>query len=220
MRSKIIMLFFVIVPALSSYGDVQEQTSPAVGTNREYSEKSTDPIDSLAAASDSFDNKVRYLYSSTFQFRLSDLEGNMVSSNDERFKNKVMLFTIGGTWCSPCNEMTPFLKRLHAEYTVKGLEVVGVAFEKTKKGVKNPKTLVADYVSENKIQYLMLYGGAAQYASTPVFNQLPIFREFDGFPTIVVIARDGTAKLLVDNTFDEETAKRIERLVLELLAAE
>jgi thiol-disulfide isomerase/thioredoxin len=148
---------------------------------------------------------------------LPDLEGNVVSSSDERFENKVVLFDIWGTWCPPCREMTPVLNELHAKYASAGLEVVGAAFELLRDDVEDPKELVTKYVSENDIRYLMLYGGASEYASSLIFQKLP-FREFDGFPTVVLVGRDGKAAR-VEEDFDEGTAERLEAAVRELLAS-
>ena len=43
--------------------------------------------------------KLQKLKHTTFTFELPDLDGKIVSNNDERFENKVILFEIWGTWC-------------------------------------------------------------------------------------------------------------------------
>lgn len=110
--------------------------------------------------------------------------------------------------------MTPFLKKLHADYASDGLVIVGIAFEK-RADVKDPKKTVADYVAENEIEYLTLYGGVARYASDLVFKKLS-FREFDDFPTVVIVGKNGKVKRIEDG-YDEKIAERTEALIRELL---
>lgn len=150
-----------------------------------------------------------------FHFRLPDLEGQFVSSTDERFQGKVVLIDLWGTWCAPCRAMTPFVKQLHSRYASEGLEVVGIAFEKS--GAKDPSELVAEYVAEHGIDYLMLYGGAAELPTDLVFQKLPL-SEFDGFPTTLVLGRDGGVRAVVQG-YDDRIAQRLEKAVRRALAS-
>lgn len=158
---------------------------------------------------------VRKLKQSKFEFRLPDLEGNEVSNGDELFKDKVLLVDIWGTWCPPCRELTPVLQRLYETYQSDGLEIVGVAFEYPPDETSDPKDRLRKYIAEHEIEYTILYGGDAEYASTLVFEKLP-FNEFDGFPTIVIVDKDGDAKGIVEG-LDKRTESRLEAMVRELL---
>ena len=161
------------------------------------------------------DKAKRRLKQGKFTFNLPDLEGNSVSNTDKRFENKVVLYDIWGTWCPPCRKMTPFLKQLHADYASQGLVIVGIAMEYADDGGRDPKDLVVNYVEDNQMDYLILYAGAAEQPTELTFDILP-FIEFDGFPTSVVIARDGTVKAIRED-FNADIGKRIEAQVRELL---
>lgn len=158
---------------------------------------------------------VTALRNSKFTFRLPDLEGNMISNSDKRFKNKVVFFDLWGTWCPPCREMTPFIKKLHAEYESEGLVVVGIACELLRDDGEDPKKFVSEYVSKNDIKYLTLYAGADEHATSLAFDKFS-FREFDGFPTVVIVDRDGKVKRIEDG-YDEKIAGRLEAAVQDLL---
>jgi thiol-disulfide isomerase/thioredoxin len=50
-----------------------------------------------------------------FAFTFPDVDGKPVSLSDERFRGKVVLVTLGGTWCPNCHDeaqfLLPFLSR-------------------------------------------------------------------------------------------------------------
>ena len=60
-------------------------------------------------------------------FDLHDLEGKAVSSKDERFKGKVVLVDVFGTWCPPCIRAISTFSELHTKYGDDGLVILGIA---------------------------------------------------------------------------------------------
>src|SRR5260370_1395177 len=64
-----------------------------------------------------------------FQFQFPDLDGKTVSNTDEQFRGKVVLVTIGGTWCPNCRDEAPFLVDLYRKYHARGFEIVSLSFE-------------------------------------------------------------------------------------------
>ncbi|MGZ4035029.1 MAG: TlpA disulfide reductase family protein, partial [Bacteroidia bacterium] len=64
-------------------------------------------------------------------FNFKNLEGKNVSLKDDKFKNKVVLIQIMGSWCPNCMDETKFLAPFYDQYKSKGLEIVGLAFERT-----------------------------------------------------------------------------------------
>ncbi|HEX5632603.1 MAG TPA: TlpA disulfide reductase family protein, partial [Gemmatimonadales bacterium] len=64
-----------------------------------------------------------------YRFAFRDVEGRLVTSEDARFRGKVLLVDIFGTWCPACHDAAPTLVDLHRTRRARGLEIVGVAFE-------------------------------------------------------------------------------------------
>ena len=68
----------------------------------------------------------------TFNFSFPDLKGNMVSLTDERFKDKVVLVQLMGSYCPNCLDETKFYAQFYEANKDKGLEIVALAFENAK----------------------------------------------------------------------------------------
>lgn len=119
-------------------------------------------------------------------FWVHDLNGYPVDFDDARFKGKVVLVDIWGTWCPPCRKSAPFLENLHLEFADEGLVIVGIAFEKeidTRKRRKAVKAFAAEY----GIHYDLLDGGSTKRVS----ENFPTLEGFRAFPTMILIGRDG-----------------------------
>jgi hypothetical protein len=64
---------------------------------------------------------------SVLNFQFPDLDSNIVSLQDERFKNKVVVIQIMGSWCPNCMDETAFLSEYYRQNKLKGVEVIGLA---------------------------------------------------------------------------------------------
>lgn len=126
-------------------------------------------------------------------FSFPDEKGEMVSLEDEKFKNKVVLVQIMGTWCPNCLDESKF----YADYLKKNpsldLEIVALAFEyaKTKEGAFKGISRLKDRID---IDYPILL---AQYGSEDkglAQEKLPMLNHVLSYPTTIFIDKKGAVR--------------------------
>ena len=65
----------------------------------------------------------------TFKFSFPDIDGGVATNDDPRFKGKVVLAVVSGTWCPNCHDEAQYLVELDKKYRSKGLAIVDLDFE-------------------------------------------------------------------------------------------
>ena len=123
--------------------------------------------------------------SEPFHFSFADLHGKTVSNQDARFKNKVLVVNILGSWCPNCHDEAPFLEEMYKRYRAKGLEVVALDFEDAEQ-LQDPARMRA-FAKRYGIDYTILVAGA----SSEINQRLPQLRNFNAWPTTFFLGRDG-----------------------------
>lgn len=123
-----------------------------------------------------------------FRFSFRDLNGRAISESDPRFRDKVVIVSILGSWCPNCHDEAPFLAELDRSYRDRGLAIVGLAFEEADQ-LADPVRLRA-FVEQYGIGYPMLVCGEPDQAS----EKMPQLRNFDAWPTILLLGRDGRVR--------------------------
>ena len=126
--------------------------------------------------------------SQPFAFSFPDLSGNVVSNTDARFKNKVVLINITGSWCPNCHDEAPFLAEVYRKYHDRGLEIVALSFEEAEQ-LADPVRLRA-FIKEYGITYTVLLGGETGTAK----DKLTSAEDWDAWPTTFFVGRDGLVK--------------------------
>jgi len=129
--------------------------------------------------------------SERFHFFGSDLDGTMVSDAAPAFQGRVVVLTIGGTWCPNCHDEVPFLMELYRDFHAKGLEVVGLFFENDATlSVARPRMLA--FIKRYSVEFPMLVAGTNDV--TEVAARLPQLVNFAVFPTTIILGRDGRVR--------------------------
>ncbi len=159
----------------------------------------------------------------SIDFSFKNLDGKNISIKDEKFKNKVVIIQIMGSWCPNCMDETKFLAPFYEKYNSKGLEVVALAFERTddfNKAVSNiersKKRFNANY------EFLITMKTGANQAS----EALPMLNKVMAFPTTIYIDKKGIVRKIytgfngpatgdVYTKYVEETTRFVEKLLAE-----
>ncbi|RYZ97038.1 MAG: TlpA family protein disulfide reductase, partial [Sphingobacteriaceae bacterium] len=125
-------------------------------------------------------------------FTFTDLSGNKVSINDNRFKNKVVIVQILGSWCPNCMDETAYMINYYKKYQPKGVEVIGLAYERTKDFARSVKA-VTQLKDHFGITYPLLITGYTP-AQKETAESLPALAKVVGFPTTIIIDKKGEVR--------------------------
>lgn len=145
-----------------------------------------------------------------FHFSGVDLNGKAVSDADARFRGKVVVLTIGGTWCANCHDEAPFLSSLYNEFHARGLEVAGLFFENDADlAVVRPR--IAAFSKRYDVTYPIIFAGTTDQADA----KLSQLRNFTSYPTTIIIGRDGFVRRVQAGFASAGTGAEHERLTRE-----
>lgn len=119
-------------------------------------------------------------------FSFPDVNGQAVSLEDERFKNKVVLIQILGSWCPNCMDEARFLATWYDKNKNRGVEIVGLAFE-LKDDFAYASSRVRRFADKLKVHYPVLIAGTTAEASKQ--KALPMLEKIVSFPTVIYLDR-------------------------------
>jgi thiol-disulfide isomerase/thioredoxin len=119
------------------------------------------------------------------RFSAPDLNGKVVTESDPRFKGKVVLVNVMGSWCPNCHDEAPFLEELYRAYRNRGLEIVALSFEDAEQ-LRDPARLKA-FIAAYDIDYTVLLGGEP----SEVHEKLPQALNLSTWPATFFVARSG-----------------------------
>ncbi len=124
-------------------------------------------------------------------FSFKNTEGKLVSINDERYKNKVVIIQIMGSWCPNCMDETKYLSKLYESYKSKGLEIIALAYEKTNDFKK---------ASENVLRLKKRFNAGYEFLITEQTGKakasetFKLLNEISAFPTTIFIDKKGEVR--------------------------
>jgi len=125
-----------------------------------------------------------------FGFTFKDLDGKDVSLSDPRFKGKVVLVQIMGSWCPNCMDETRFLSAFYDEYHKKGVEVIGLAYERSTDFARSQASL-RNVKQRFQVKYPMLITGVAVGDPDRTSKTLPQLERIADFPTTIFVGKTG-----------------------------
>jgi len=123
-----------------------------------------------------------------FTFNFPDVNGKLVSSDDPRFKGKVIVAVVTGTWCPNCHDEAQYLVQLDRKYRDKGLAIVALDFEEPEQqaSLEREKAFVKQY----GVNYTYLIAGAP----AEMWEKVPQAVNLNTWPATLFIGRDGRVK--------------------------
>lgn len=125
----------------------------------------------------------------TLEFTFPDANGEPVSLQDDRFKNKVVVVQILGSWCPNCMDETRFLTEWYPKNKDRGVEIIGLAYEQ-KADFDYASGRVKKMKEKLGVPYDILIAGTNANAS----ETLPALNRVIAFPTTIFVGKDGQVK--------------------------
>ena len=129
----------------------------------------------------------------TLTFTFPDENGNLISLTDDRFKNKVVVVQIMGTWCPNCLDESNYYAQYYNNNKDKDIEFVALAFEYAKTeetAFKNIKRL-KDRVG---INYPILLAQTGTTSKSKANEKLPMLNHVLSYPTSIFIDKTGKVR--------------------------
>ncbi|MEO6682900.1 MAG: TlpA disulfide reductase family protein [Ginsengibacter sp.] len=126
-------------------------------------------------------------------FSFPDLDGNIVSLSDDRYNNKVVVIQIMGSWCPNCIDETKFFMENYDYYTSKGVEFMGISYERTDDYERSVKAL-RPFHNRFQIPYPILIAPVAVSDTMRTEKTLPQIENIIAFPTTIFIDKKGYIK--------------------------
>jgi thiol-disulfide isomerase/thioredoxin len=123
-----------------------------------------------------------------FRFSFPDLKGRLVSNVDPRFRGKVLVIEITGSWCPNCHDEAPFLAEMYHKYGHQDLEIVSLSFEETDQ-LKDPSRLRA-FVKKYGLEFPVLLCGDPDEAN----SKLTQLVNWNTWPATLFVDRKGLVR--------------------------
>lgn len=124
-------------------------------------------------------------------FRFPNVNGDTISPSDEKFRGKVLVLQIFGTWCPNCMDETNFLAPWYKENRDRGVEIIGLAFERNADFGYASKR-VSRMLDKLGVTYDFVIAGTNEKESTS--KALPMLNGVAAFPTTIFVGKDRKVK--------------------------
>jgi thiol-disulfide isomerase/thioredoxin len=125
------------------------------------------------------------------EFSFPDLEGKMTSLEDEKYKGKILILQIMGTWCPNCMDETRFLTEWYNRHREDNVEIIGLAYE-LKPDFNYARDRVLTMKEKLNVPYDFLIAGTSTTKSAS--ESLPMLNKVMSFPTSIIIDAEGKVR--------------------------
>jgi peroxiredoxin len=142
-------------------------------------------------------------------FHFPDLKGKDVSINDRRFKNKIVVVQILGSWCPNCMDETAFLSEYYNKNKQRGVEAVALAYEYSTDFNRSVKS-ITKFQQRFKVNYPILVTGVKVSDSLRTEKTLPQVTSIKVFPSTIIIDKKGKVRKFETDFFGPGTGAHYE----------
>jgi thiol-disulfide isomerase/thioredoxin len=128
----------------------------------------------------------------TLSFQFPNLDSTLVSLDDERYRGKVVLVQLMGSWCPNCMDETKFLADFYQKNHDRGLEIIALAYERNPEFEK-AKGRLERLKEKIGIDYELLLTGVDNDKENTAAS-LPMLNQVLAYPTTIFVDRQGKVR--------------------------
>jgi len=128
-----------------------------------------------------------------FVAKLTRLDGTKLVLPDD-LTGKVVLVDFWATWCGPCRQSMPELKRLYEAHHGEGLEIVGINLE-------TDRSTVEQFIKDYKLPWIQTFSSQGNQAIARKYK-------VNAIPSLWLIGRDGK---IITNSARQDTEALVSR---------
>jgi peroxiredoxin len=129
-------------------------------------------------------------------FTAKDLGGNPQTL--DQYAGKVLLVDFWATWCGPCREELPNVKKVYAQYKDQGFAILGISLDRQQSELES-------YIKEQEIEWPQVFEGGQALAEQFAVSAIP---------HMLLMDRQGIIRYI------DARGPDLEKAVAELIAAE
>jgi thiol-disulfide isomerase/thioredoxin len=148
--------------------------------------------------------------SKVLEFTFPDLDGKPVSLSDERYKDKVVIIALAGSWCPNCHDEAAFLAPYYKANRERGLEIIELMFEQFG-DMERAVPAVRGFRDKFGIEYATLVAGVNDKQNA--VTRLPQLNNVFAFPTTIFVDRQHRVRRIHTGFSGPATGAHYERLI-------
>lgn len=143
-------------------------------------------------------------------FSFPDLNNEKVDFPSEKYKDKVTIIQLMGTWCPNCMDETKVLSDFYSKYKSQGLEIVALCFETSTDFNKSSKDVMT-HKNYFGAQYEFLIAGQGNTKNAA--SALPMLNHVMSFPTTIFIDKKGVVRKISTGFYGPSTGSYYTRYI-------
>lgn len=141
---------------------------------------------------------------------LPDVTGRQTALSDPRFRGKVVVLQILGSWCPNSIDESRFLTDWRGKNLGRGVEVVSAAFEVASE-LDAARPALEAYRRELDVEHTLLYGGGQDKVAAGA--HFPQLSAVNAYPTLLFLDRQGRVRAIHSGFSSPDTGVHYEAFV-------
>ncbi|WP_240471681.1 peroxiredoxin family protein [Hymenobacter aerophilus] len=126
-------------------------------------------------------------------FSFPSVEGSgSISPSDAKYRGKVVVVQLLGSWCPNCMDETNFLAPWYAENKQRGVEIIGLGYERATYAPEAAKERLRKMKQRLNVGYDLAYAGEGKAAAASA--SLPQLTKVLAFPTTIFLDKKGEVR--------------------------